>query len=61
MTDMKKIVITNYHQVKEYLSELIEIDEYQIIGNNLRILQMDELSVEILGELHEIKMGKESY
>ena len=60
ITDKNKIVITNYHQVKEYLGELIIIDEYQIIGRDLQILQMDELSVEILGEIYEIKMEKES-
>lgn len=56
MDDCHKLIINNYHKITTYLDDLIVIDNYHIKGKNLQILKVDEVNVEILGELHEIKM-----
>lgn len=58
--DFHKLIINNYHKIITYLDDLIVIDNYHIKGENLQILKIDEVNVEILGELHEIKMVEQN-
>ena len=58
--DCQKLTIYNYHKIITYLDTFIVIDKYQIKGKNLRISKADEVNVEVLGELYEIKFNGQS-
>lgn len=59
--DCHKLIITNYHKIITYLDDLIVVDNCHIKGENLQILKIDEVNVEILGELHEIKLDEQDH
>lgn len=56
--DMNRIIIENYKQILSYDDSNIIIDQINIVGMNLYIKEMNELYVEISGEIKEIKKYK---
>lgn len=56
--DMNRIIIENYKQILSYDDYNIIIDHINIVGMNLYIKEMNELYVEISGEIKEIKKYK---
>lgn len=56
--DMNRIIIENYKQILSYDDSNIIIDKINIVGMNLYIKEMNELYVEISGEIKEIKKYK---
>lgn len=54
----ERIVITSYNKLLEISSEIIKIDDFLIIGENLKIKKMDSYMIEILGKVEEVKNEK---
>lgn len=54
----ERIVITSYNKLLEISSEMIKIDNFLIIGENLKIKKMDNYMIEILGKVEEVKNEK---
>lgn len=53
--DNKKVIIENYSKIKKYNNEEIIIDDISIKGENLVILQLDEINITIIGQNYEVK------
>lgn len=51
-----KLIIFDYKKLSELKKDLIKIDEFIIIGKNLKIFKMDDDQIEINGEIKEIKI-----
>ena len=51
-----KVVIENYSNIKDINDDLIIIDNYLIIGNNLKIKQIEEYFIIIIGLIDLIKI-----
>lgn len=49
--DNKRVIIENYDRLKNLSKELIIIDKYYINGSDLRLHKMDELIIEIIGNI----------
>ncbi len=54
--DNKKIVIENYQKLFDIEENKIKIDKYLIIGQNLKIMELDQFMIKIYGEIKELKI-----
>ena len=50
----ERLVIENYQKIEEITCELIIIDKYNIIGNNLKVNYLSQFVIEIYGKISEI-------
>lgn len=50
----KRIIIENYNKLLDLTENLIRIDIYTIHGNFLKLKQMDNYMIEILGEITRV-------
>lgn len=53
-----KLSIFSYTDLKELSDEKIIIDFYEILGNDLRIQEMDDYFVVISGKIREVKLSE---
>lgn len=54
--EKNKIVINNYENIHDFNEKEIIVDNYHICGQNLLITKIDEISVEIKGEITKIEV-----
>ena len=52
----ERLVIENYQKIEEITCELIIIDKYNIIGNNLKVNYLSQFVIEIYGKISEINI-----
>jgi len=52
----EKIIIENYHELKDISDEVIIVDIYRITGSFLKIKKMDNYMIEILGTMSAINI-----
>ena len=50
----ERIVIENYHELKDLAEDVIAVDNYIIIGAFLKISKMNASAMEIYGKIKEI-------
>ncbi len=50
----KRVLIENYHNLLDLNDEVIKVDIYTIIGNYLKIVQMDSYIIEITGNINQV-------
>lgn len=51
----KRVVITNFYNIKEILEEEIKIDKLVVYGKKLKLKSMDNYMIEIIGEIEGVK------
>lgn len=51
----ERIVITSYNKLSEISLEKIKVDNYVILGKNLKLRKMDSYMIELIGEVEEVK------
>ncbi len=54
--DNKKIIIENYQKLFDIEENKIKVDKYLIIGQNLKITELDQFIIKIYGEIKELKI-----
>ena len=52
----EKIIINNFSNIYDIKDDLIIIDDYQIIGNFLKVTSIENRCLEIVGTIKEIKI-----
>lgn len=57
--DNNKAIVNNYNALYDFDNKKIIIDNYIIYGKNLAIKKIDEISVEIYGEMEKIEINKD--
>lgn len=57
--DCSKIVIENYKNILEINTNKIKIDNYTILGVNLKIVKIDEYYIIICGHIEKILMDSD--
>lgn len=57
--DNNKAIVNNYNALYDFDNKKIIIDNYIIYGKNLVIKKIDEISVEIYGEMEKIEINKD--
>jgi hypothetical protein len=50
----QRIVIENYHQLLDLNEELIRVDIYTIVGKFLKLTQMDNYMIEVIGSISRV-------
>lgn len=52
-----KVVISNYTNIIDFNPTNVIIDIYSIVGDNLSMVRIDEISVEINGKIQKIEVS----
>ena len=52
----ERVIIENYKTVVNIEDNSIQIDNVLILGNFLKITKLDNIKVEIIGDIHEISL-----
>lgn len=50
----QRIIIEDYHQLVDLTDEMIKVDIYTILGNFIKLIQMDSYMIEIIGTIHQV-------
>ncbi len=53
-----KITIANYDKICEFSDEIIIIDQIIILGNELKIIKMEDNFIEIKGQIDKVETTK---